>query len=240
MKSRFLLAFAVVFMASITLSAQTFHIEWDGGSTIKVGSELDDVLKLEGTCVNDNGTPKSFLFTYNLAEANESHYISLCFKGGTGDQCFFLFPGEDDPTIRARQTLAPNGHLDMYCDLNPVGSVGTSIVAFELYDPDQPSERMPFTLSFYAGTTDVPEAQTVGFKVFPNPTSDVVTITPAEGMLVKGANLFAADGALLRSYPVSQSGPSTFSLSGLSAGTYQMILNLADGTTVRSAIVVQR
>jgi hypothetical protein len=239
MKSRILLPFIVFFATALTLSAQTFHIEWNGGSNIIFGSENDAVVKLEGFIVNDNSTPKAFYFTYDLNETDVNHYVSLCFKGGTGDQCFFLFRDEDDPTLRPLQTVTGNGRLGIYCDLNPLGVMATSKVLFELYDPEQASERLPFSITFYVGTTDVPEATEAGFRVGPNPATDIVNVVAAEGMAVEGANLYTADGTLVRTYGVQPSA-NTFSLSGLASGTYHLILNVAGGSTSRTSVVIAR
>ena len=234
MKSRALLSVVILFLAGIAASAQSFRIDWNTGFDV-VGLPFDDDITLKGTMVNENNVQKEFLFTYNIDGLYEGHSAALCF----GDQCFFLFEGEDDPTLRQKQILTPNGTLALYAYLYPFGVTGTSSVSYRIYDPTQSGEEVSFTVNYYAGTTDVPEAAELGFSIGPNPTSDVVTVQPAEGMILKGANLYSADGSLVRTFGVFEQGLNTFSMSGLASGTYHLLLNLADGSMVRSTIVVQ-
>lgn len=239
MKSRLLLSLlslAVLSLCSVGVAAQSFHIDWNESDTIR-GPIEKGILKRTGDIVNDNGTPKNLLFTFNMNGMNLDHYASICFSAN----CFFLFPGPDDPTARPEQVLAGDGTVEIYADMDPAGIEGTSTVIYTIWDRDNPeSERIEFSCTYIFGpVASVEDARERGFVVGPVPSTDQVTVRGDGTMLMKGADLYSADGTLLRTYGASGSTQS-FNLSGLSSGTYHLMLTMVDGSVLRASISVVR
>ena len=236
MKSRLLLFLLVLTVSAMAASAQTFHIEWNEADTIR-GPIEKGILKRTGDIVNDNGTQKNLLFTFDMNNMNLDHLASICFSAN----CFFLFPGPDDPSLRPEQVLPGDGTLEIYADMDPSGVEGASTVVYSIWDKDNPeTEKIEFSCTYIFGpVASVEDARERGFSVGPVPSTDQVTVRGDGTMLMKGANLYSADGNLLRTYGASGSAQ-TFNLSGLSSGTYHLMLTMTDGSVLRAPISVLR
>ena len=236
MKSRLLLFLLLLTVSAMAASAQTFHIEWNEPDTLS-GPVEKGILKRTGDIVNDNSTQKNFLFTFDMSEMSLDHFASICFSAN----CFFLFPGPDDPTMRPEQVLAGDGTLEIYADMDPSGVEATSTVMYTIWDKDNPdTEKIEFSCTYIFGpVASVVEAREFGFTVGPVPSTDQVTVRGDGTYMMKGADLYSADGTLLRTYGASGA-TQTFNLSGLSTGAYHLMLHLVDGSIVRAPISVLR
>ena len=237
MKSRLLLSLLILVSASVFSSAQTFHIEWNEPDTVR-GTVENGILKRTGDIVNDNDVEKRLLFRYNMDNMNLDHLASICFSAN----CFFLFPGPDDPTLRPEQVLAPTGTIEIYADMDPSGIEGPSSVEYTVYDAGNPdTERLTFTCTYIFGDpVSVAEASDHGFSVGPNPASDVVTIRSSEAEVLQGADLYAADGTLLRTYGVTSGAQQLLNVSSLPSGSYHLILRTQSGALLRSPLTIVR
>jgi len=216
------------------VSAQTFHIEWKGPETI-VGDGTK-TLKREGTVVNDAATEKRLRIKYNINNVSLDHFGQICLT-----QCFAMLPGDEDYPGREDQILPASGTAALYVDMDPGGNLGTSSVAVDLYDKANPTtERVSFTVTFvFDPTASVSDAAEYGFRVGPVPSTDQVTVRGDGSMMMQGANLYAADGTLLRTYGASGSTQS-FDLGGLPSGSYHLMLTMSNGSVLHAPISVLR
>ena len=235
MKSRLLLFALVLTAASLAVHAQTFHIEWKNAETV-VGDGTK-TLKREGTVVNDAATEKRLRIRYDISNVSLDHFGQICLT-----QCFAMLPGDEDYPGREDQVLPASGSAALYVDMDPGGNLGTSSVAVDLYDKNAPTtEIVSFTVTFvFDPTQSVVEAADRGFSVGPVPATDQVTVRGNGTEFVKGANLYAADGTLLRTYGGGSGDAATYSLSGLPAGPYHLILHTMSGSMLHTSVSVLR
>jgi len=228
---------AVCLMAVLTAPsfAQTYTIEWVDPSPM-YSSENVGIAKRTGYMRNMTSSTKNILFRYDLSQMNPAHSPSFCF----GDNCFYLFPGEDNPWERPEQVLAGNGTFTLYADLGPNKVQGQSSVSYKLFDKTDTTLDVSFTCTYIFGPTSVlPEASELGFSVGPNPSTDIVTISGGSVNII-GLNLYSSQGTLMRTYGVVDGSSHTISVADLSSGLYHLILTLADGNVVRTGITVYR
>jgi len=235
MKSRLLLLAILIFGMAASASAQTYHINWDDKDSVS-GANTQQ-FKRNGTIINDNGTPKNLLFRYDLSQVTQGHMPAMCF----GDFCFFLFPGEDNPTDREAQFLPGSGTLKIYTLMNANSTDGISTFSITLFDATVTSDSLRFTGTFFVGDVNsVPEFSTLGLTAGPLPATDHITVGGEQIRTIVGANLYTADGALVRTYGISAAGQQTFTVDGLANGTYHLLLTTTSGSMVRTPVVIAR
>ena len=236
MKTRLLVVALLALFMGVSASAQTFQIDWDDDLVIE-GSENDDDLKVYGTIRNLDADQKRLLFTYDLTDAVTGHNPALCFS----DNCFFLFPGEDEPELRNTQKLAPSGDMRIYAYVIPLGVKGVSTINYCVYDSSDVNDKICFTIVYAAGvSTSVPDASTLGLSVGPMPAVDMITVRGDVSEQITGANIYSFDGNLVRSFGVAAGQLHTFSVSGLATGSYHLMLTTGSGQVVRAPVTVVR
>ena len=240
MKSRLLLlAFLLTALVSAA-PAQTFRMDWTDADSVK--GPVSSSLKRNGRIVNLNGTAKNLLFRYDISGVAATHTAAMCF----GDLCFFLWPGEDDPTLREAQYLAGGGSLKIYTLCNSFGETGVGepgITTFyvTLFDRDNTSDSVRFSCTYIVGdVSSVPELGTLGLSAGPLPATDVVTITGEQARTISGADLYSANGTLLRTYGINQADQHSIDVTDLTSGTYHLVLTTTSGTVVRTPVVIVR
>lgn len=235
MKSRLLLLAFLLTGLSAMASAQTYHINWDDKDSVS-GANTQQ-FKRNGHIVNDNSTPKNLLFRYDLSQVAAGHMPAMCF----GDFCFFLFPGEDNPTDREAQYLPGSGELKIYTLMNANGTDGISTFSITLFDQTVTSDSVRFTGTFFVGDVNsVEDLSSLGLTAGPLPATDHVTVGGEQSRTIVGANLYTADGNLVRSYGISEADQHTFTVNGLANGTYHLLLTTTSGTVVRTPVVIAR
>jgi hypothetical protein len=235
MKTQLLALAMLAFFFSASASAQSFKIDWDHAPLVK--GSVNDVLELEGTLTNLDDKAKLLLFSFNIDDLVDAQTASLCFEFN----CFFLWPGEDNPTDRPTQRLDGNGTMRLFASCIPNGVAGTSTIRYNIFDSANVEDSQDVAIVYIAGeVSSVVDASTLGFSVGPTPATDVMTVRGDEANQIIGANIFSFDGTLVRTYSVSAGPSHTFSVNGLSAGSYHLILSTSDGQMVRSAVTVLR
>jgi hypothetical protein len=219
----------------MSATAQTYHINWDDKDSVS-GANTQQ-FKRNGHIINDNSTPKNLLFRYDLSQVTAGHMPAMCF----GDFCFFLFPGEDNPNDREAQYLPGGGQLKIYTLMNANGTDGISTFSITLFDKNVTSDSLRFTGTFFVGDVNsVPEFSTLGLTAGPLPATDVVTVGGEQIRTIVGANLYTADGTLVRTYGISAADQQTFTVDGLANGTYHLLLTTTSGSMVRTPVVIAR
>ena len=238
MKTRVLILIAVFAAFSLPMAGQGMYIDWDEATWVE-GSEMEDALKINGTLHNADDYAKRLQFTYEMDEIAEGHSASLCF----GLNCFFLFEGDGDkPELRNAQDLPASGTERLLADVLPFGIQGQSNVKYCIFDSANVEDRTCFVLNYAAGVdiVSVVEAQEIGLSVGPNPATDRITVRGDQAVNIEGANLYSVDGNIVRTYAFAPSETQTFTLNGIAPGTYQLLLTMGEGRTVRASVVVVR
>jgi hypothetical protein len=233
MKSHVLALFLV--MASVGASAQTYYIDWTKPNPIN-GSPSIASHKRDGTVKNSNGKAKELYFRYDLSGINEKHQAQLCMT-----LCWFLFPGEDDPYLRPGQILTETGTLPIYIDLTTNNAEGNSNLKVTLFDKTDTTDALNFEAQFViSNNTSITDAEQLGFRIGPMPTSDVLSVQGANLTNTTSIGLYDTNGNLVRSIGNPQSQATTLPLAGLAAGQYRLVMSLQNGTMVGSPVTVIR
>lgn len=215
--------------------AQTFLVDWKEGPVI-TASPSNGTVKRSGTIRNLSDAQKELYFSYDLSGMSLDHTAQLCI-----DLCWQLYQGQDDPTERDPQILTPMGTLPIYVDATPYGFEGTSLVAVWLFDKNNPTDRVDFTVTFvFDATASVRTAEDAGISVGPNPASDVVSVRGTSVAGIRSASLYDASGLLVRSYGKPQSEFASFPTSGLSSGSYTLVLSSPQGLPIAIPVIVAR
>ncbi len=237
MKHHVLLTVLVLFIATQSLISQaTFTIDWADPEVV-IGLPSSTSLKRNGTMRNLNEQPKAILFRYNLDNLQPSDDAAFCF----GDLCYFHFPGEDDPYERPAQALLGNGTLPVYSLINhQAGAEGTSSVWYQMFDQNNPSDSITFTITYVFSVNSVPEASSLGLTLYPLPATDMITIAGDAAAHVRGANVYSSAGTLLRTYGITNGVLHNFAVSDLPSGSYHMVLTLDDGTIAQAPFTLVR
>ena len=183
MKSQ-VLGLAVLLAGALSAGAQSFVIDWAKADSVK-GTPATTV-KRDGTVRNLDDKQKELYFSYNLDGLTFDHTAQLCMN-----LCWALLPGPDDPFIREGQVLTANGTLPIYVDLTPHGTEGTSVVAVRMFDGNNQSDRLDFTVTFVGCVLGITLLAAALSKFF------LVEMTRTEQLLcVAGALLMIAPGLL--------------------------------------------
>lgn len=223
-------------LISVTVGAQTFVIDWAVSDTIH-GTPDGGVLKRDGTIRNLNGMAKELYFSYDLRDVSFEHSAQLCMN-----MCWALYPGPgDDPYERLGQILNPTGTIPIYVDITPNNVSATSTIKVSLFDKTDVNDKISFSSTFvFSPTASLREASEMGVSVGPLPASDNVTVRGTALATSESIGLYNAAGNLVRSFGCSGLPLSTLPLSGLSSGTYRLIVTLAGGEMVAAPIVITR
>lgn len=232
MKSRTLLFIAILAIASMGASAQTFHVEWNEPDTVR--GDGTKIIKRTGTFVNDTDQEKRIRIRYDLTNVNLDHFVQICMT-----ECFVMFPGGEDDAIRNDQVVPGNGRQNIYVDADANGAMGESSVTVDLYEKSTPSDKVSFTVTFiFEKVSSVVEASERGLTVSPFPAMDAVTLRGGTDD-VREAHLYSNDGTLLRSYGVAGEG-TAFNVQGLATGTYHLLLRMTNGEVLRAPVSIVR
>lgn len=228
------LAFILV-LATVGSSAQTFYIDWTKPNPV-FGKPSIASHKRDGTIRNSNGKAKELYFRYDLSGINEKHTAQLCMT-----LCWFLFPGEDDPYLRPGQILTETGTLPIYIDLSTNSSEGNSTLKVTLFDKTDTTDALNFDVQFVISeNTSIRDARELGFAIGPVPSNDVLSIRGEELSRATAIGLYDANGELVRSFGNTNTSATTLPLSGLSAGTYRLIMTLHNGSVVAAPVSIVR
>lgn len=233
MKTR-LVALMLVCAATAAIG-QTFYIDWTKPNPIS-GPPSTVTLKREGYVRNSTASTKELYFRYNLDEVDAMHTAQLCMS-----LCWLLYRGEDFPFEREGQILTAGASLPIYVDLSTNGHEAKSTVKLTMFDKTDTTDKLDFEVQFVVSNqTSVRDLADIGIVAGPLPTSDVLTLRGAALQNVTQVGLYDMTGSLIRSYGVPAASGVTYPLTGLSAGTYRMILTLQDGSQSGTAVVVTR
>lgn len=216
--------------------AQTFTIDWVKPNPIK-GTPEGGTIKRDGTVRNLNEVPKELYFSYDLNDVSIDHTAQLCMT-----LCWALFPGPgDDPFEREGQILAANGTIPIYVDLTPQGAEGTSTVRVSLFDKTNDTERLNFDVVFeISPSSSVTDASSVGISVGPLPAAEMLTLRGDALPTMSTLGLYDASGSLVRSFATPSSTATSLPISGLSNGTYRLVMRTATGELVGAPVVITR
>lgn len=228
MKMRALLLSTFMLFLPIALLAQSYTIAWNESDSLR--GVPNKTAKRTGYLYNTTFSQKNILFRFDLSRMSEGHEAAMCF----GDNCFYLFPGEDDPKVRAVQTLRELGDLYIYVDLVPNYKLGTSTVGFTFFDSTDVNDTIAFTTTFIIEpVSSIIEATSSELSLYPLPANDVVTLKGTSAGDVVGIDLYSAQGSIIRTYNTMRAPSRTLDISGLSSGSYHFLLTLSNGSVLR-------
>lgn len=219
---------------AVTASGQTFFIDWKQPNPV-VGSVTSPTLKREGLVKNSNTTKKELYFRYNLDNVHPDHRAQLCMS-----LCWSLLPGTDYPFDREPQILTADTSLPIYVDLTTRGVEGESTINVTLFDGANQSDKLTFDVQFSVLVASVRDLAEVGIRVGPNPTSDVLFISGDALSTTRSVGLYDLQGNVVRSFGTPTQTSAQFTLEGLAAGTYRLIMTMADGSMHGTSVVVSR
>jgi len=227
-------ALMLVLAATVGMG-QTFFIDWSKPNPI-TGPPTLSTMKRDGLVKNSTAGTKELYFRYNLDEVNTAHTAQLCMS-----LCWLLYRGEDFPFDREGQILTAGTALPIYVDLTPNGVEAKSTIKVTLFDKTDTTDKLDFDVQFIVSKeSSVRDIADIGITAGPLPSSDVVTLRGAALERTSRVGLYDMTGALIRSYGVPQGSAVSYPLTGLSAGTYRLILTLQDGSQSGTAVVVTR
>lgn len=227
---------ALMLVCAATVAfGQTFYIDWNQPNPI-TGPPTKTTMKRDGYVRNSTASTKELYFRYNLDEVNTYHTAQLCMS-----LCWLLYRGEDYPFEREGQILTAGASLPIYVDLTPNGTEATSTIKVTLFDKTDTTDKLSFEATFVVSKqTSVGDIADVGITAGPLPSADVLSLRGAALERVAQVGLYDMTGSLVRSYGVPSSSSVSYPLTGLSAGTYRLILTLLDGTQSGTPVVVTR
>ena len=236
MKRILLVVLALFTIIQLKVSAQaTFYIEWTDPATITVPSGTTTI-KRNGVIHNNSNTLKQLLFRGDISKIVDGHNAAFCF----GDLCYFQYP-DDDPYERDPQQLYPGGSLPVYSLLNNYGTDGTSIALYELFDKNNPNDKIEFTITYVIGKpASVREASEIGINVSPLPASDIVHITSSDNSLIRSIDVYTTGGVRVRTYGVSGTAVTTIPISTLAAGNYRFVFTMTNGSMAQAPLSIVR
>ncbi len=233
MKSQ-VLGLAVLLAGALSAGAQSFVIDWAKADSVK-GTPATTV-KRDGTVRNLDDKQKELYFSYNLDGLTFDHTAQLCMN-----LCWALLPGPDDPFIREGQVLTANGTLPIYVDLTPHGTEGTSVVAVRMFDGNNQSDRLDFTVTFVISeASSVADAEDLGISVGPLPATDALVVRGEAVGTMASVGLYDLNGNVVRSFGTVPGAVNSLPLAGLAAGSYRLVFIAKDGSMSASPVVITR
>ncbi len=111
-----------------------------------------------------------------------------------------------------------------------------SIVTIDLNQHTRPS-GLGYDIGAYESnsTLSIGDISLIGFKIFPNPTSDYFSLRYDKTQIsIKVINLFDMNGKLVKSFKSTD----TLNVSGLSSGLYSFYILLTDNTLFQKKVII--
>lgn len=241
MKTRFIsscIIVAIVGMASSwTLRSQSFEIT--AFEPVPVMGTAATSVEHHGTLRNISGSAKTIVVRYTMGGVAFGHFVSMC----TDEQCYSL-PDENFGTydLPNEVLLEPNGTVALKAIDNPVGAVGHTVMNFQIFDKNNPTDKIDYNVIFEVGpATDVADLETATSAVVtPNPSDDAFRITGVLASTIAAVMLYDVHGALVHSARFADGDAPQVDVRSLSVGTYSAIVRTTNGNIYRTSISVVR
>ena len=232
-----LIACFVVLGSAVGLGAQSLAAQRIDPSPL-LTTPAQAIVEHHGMLTNKSGTTKNVIIRYFSGGKYLDHTANMC-----ADLCYelpddFFGAPYDLPVF----TLAANTTVGLKAILNPRGFAGTSTLNFIIFDRDNPSDSVSYSMTFIVDAAnsvrDLADMATV--EVAPNPSSDRVTISSAMLSQATGLVVYAADGRIVCSQTHDGSERTVVDVSDLAVGLYHVVMTLKSGDVYRTPISVVR
>ncbi|MDZ4745906.1 MAG: T9SS type A sorting domain-containing protein [bacterium] len=241
MKTRVVMSRLItVFMAltaCVTIGAQNLRVEQLDPSFVKGTPATSQ--EHHGKVTNTSSEARTVIVRYFQGGVALGHYASMC----TDDACYtlpdeFFGPPYDLPEVN----LAPGVSVALKAILNPVGEEGLSTMNFLIFDKNNPSDSVTYSVTFDVSlansVTDLSDL--VGTVVSPNPATDVVTVSGPELTQVHNVILYSISGNTMSTVLHDGTNRMLLDVSALPAGVYSAVFKLTSGAFYQTSISVVR
>jgi hypothetical protein len=102
--------------------------------------------------------------------------------------------------------------------------------------PDFQNVNFVINVTGTTGTAGINETLAAKFSVFPNPASNVITITAAENILVTGVTIADMNGRTVKSFQFDGVANADLNISDMASGVYMMTVASDKGTMTRKIV----
>lgn len=189
----------------------------------------------------NNGDHELHLRVYNNTGSAldlEWHRSSNALPGSWSSAICDWFLCQDTATSVYAPPIPLNDSAIMICHFYDDGTTnGTGEVELALYDPlDSANTNVSMTFRFTSWPVGVEKPDEQSLKVYPNPTSSIITV--AHGVDAQVINLYSVTGALLQSYN-ARGADATVVAIGEDTGTVIVEVVRSDGSIEHTRVTKQ-
>lgn len=157
-----------------------------------------------------------------------------------GMVCIYGFCLVNFPVVGFTSEMAPihdtiNGYVRVTA--NPMGSTESGSLSVRVYNMDNPTDADTCTFILNPEkNTSIESADPFEVKVYPNPTTDLITVTADEK--IDAVRIIASNGAVVLNETFRSTLKRNISVNEFARGTYLLELHTDDSVVVRKRLVI--